>query len=149
MTEQEAIELGNKLYANITNNENNIIKTNDYIEFVGIAIEALEEIQQYREIGTVKEIKIREAQFARLSEGYLTDLTALREYMAIGTVDECRAAMEKQKAKKPIIEHENTSDCVTEVEWKCPICGTNYIELAPCGEWCRYCGTKFDWSDEE
>ena len=54
-----------------------------------------------------------------------------------------------QKAKKPIIKYKQTQDCVTEVEWKCPICGTNYVELAPCGEWCRYCGTKFDWSDEE
>lgn len=42
MTESEAIELGNKLYANITNNANNIIKTNDYIDFVRMAINALE-----------------------------------------------------------------------------------------------------------
>ena len=42
MTESEAFELGNKLYANITSNANNIIKTNDYIEFVRIAINALE-----------------------------------------------------------------------------------------------------------
>lgn len=52
MTETGALELGKKLYANITNNENNIIKTNDYIEFVGITIKALEEIQQYRGIDT-------------------------------------------------------------------------------------------------
>lgn len=42
MTESEALELGNKLYANITSNANNIIKTNDYIEFVRMAINALE-----------------------------------------------------------------------------------------------------------
>ena len=42
MTESEAIELGNKLYANITSNANNIIKTNDYIEFVKFAINALQ-----------------------------------------------------------------------------------------------------------
>ena len=72
-------------------------------------------------------------------------LEELKQYRAIGTPDECRAAVEKQKAKKPIIEHEETKDCVTEIEWKCPVCGTNYIELAPCGEWCRYCGTKLDW----
>ena len=72
-----------------------------------------------------------------------------QQYRAIGTPEECRAAMEKQTAKKPIIEYEQTHDCVTEIEWKCPVCGTNYIELAPCGEWCRYCGTKLDWRDEE
>ena len=76
-------------------------------------------------------------------------LEEVQQYRAIGTPEECRAAVEKQKAKKPIIKYKQTQDCVTEVEWKCPICGTNYVELAPCGEWCRYCGTKFDWSDEE
>lgn len=63
-------------------------------EVVNTAIEmagkALEEIQQYRAVGTVKEIKIREAQSVRLAEGYLTDLTALREYQEIGTPDACR-----------------------------------------------------------
>ena len=73
----------------------------------------------------------------------------LAEYEAIGTPEECRAAVEKQKAKKPIIEYEQTHDCVTEIEWKCPTCEENSIELAPCGEWCRYCGTKLDWGDEE
>lgn len=76
-------------------------------------------------------------------------LEEVQQYRAIGTPDECRAAVEKQKAKKPIIEYEQTHDCVTEIEWKCPVCGTNYVELAPCGEWCRYCGTKLDWGDEE
>ena len=57
MTEQEALELGKKLYANIINNENNIIKTNDYIEFAGMTINALEEIQQYHAIGTVEECR--------------------------------------------------------------------------------------------
>ena len=42
MTESDAIKLVNKLYANITSNANNIIKTNDYIDFVRIAINALE-----------------------------------------------------------------------------------------------------------
>lgn len=42
MTDYEAIELGNKLYANITSNANNIIKTNDYINFVRMAINTLE-----------------------------------------------------------------------------------------------------------
>ena len=76
-------------------------------------------------------------------------LEEIKQYRTIGTPEECRAAVEKQKAKKPIIEHEETKDCVTEIEWKCPKCGAKYIELAPCGEWCRYCGTKLDWGEEE
>ena len=42
MTENEAFELGNKLYANITSNANNIIETNDYIQFVRTATKVLE-----------------------------------------------------------------------------------------------------------
>ena len=76
-------------------------------------------------------------------------LEEIKQYRTIGTPEECRAAVEKQKAKKPIIKYEQTHDCVTEIEWKCPVCGTNYVELAPCGEWCRYCGQKLDWGDEE
>ena len=65
------------------------------------------------------------------------------------SIDMAIKALEKQIPKKPIVEYKNTNDCITEIEWKCPICGTNYIELAPCGEWCNYCGQKLDWSDVE
>ena len=58
-------------------------------------------------------------------------------------------ALEKQIPKKPIVEYKNTNDYITEIEWKCPICRTNYIELVPCGEWCNNCGNRIDWSDEE
>ena len=50
MTESEAIELGNKLYANITSNANNIIKTNDYIDFVRMAINALEKQEKIKDL---------------------------------------------------------------------------------------------------
>lgn len=60
MTENEALKLGKSLYENITINANNIIPTKKYIEFVRMANEALEEIQQYRAIGTVEEFKALE-----------------------------------------------------------------------------------------
>ena len=68
MTEQEAIELGKKLYANIINNENNIIKTNDYIEFAGMTIKALEEVQQYRAIGTPEECRAAVEKLRKVEE---------------------------------------------------------------------------------
>lgn len=58
-------------------------------------------------------------------------------------------ALEKQIAKKPIINHINTNEDVTEIEYTCSACGTNYVELTPCEEFCPYCGNKIDWSDEE
>ena len=58
-------------------------------------------------------------------------------------------ALEKQIPKKPIIKHINTSEDATEIEYTCPVCGTNFVELTPCREWCPYCGNKIYWSDEE
>lgn len=81
-----------------------------------VAIKALEEIQQYRKIGTVKE---------------------------------CREAVEKQKAKKIIIE----SYCSTE----CPTCGhelstslgDGYYKYPTFLERCPNCGQVIQWEDLE
>lgn len=67
-----------------------------------VALVALEEIRQYRAIGTVEEIQER--------------LEECANYEAIGSVEECREAVEKQKPKPPITyQGTNGSDC--------PICG--------------------------
>ena len=58
-------------------------------------------------------------------------------------------ALEKQIVKKPIINYINTSEDATEIEYTCSVCGTNFVELTPCKEWCPYCGNKINWSDEE
>ena len=89
------------------------------IESCDIAIKALEEVQQYR---------------------------------AIGTVEECRAAVEKQKAKKPK-EYEDKF-------YGCPSCGnallqkwekynTKLMDKKNGLPYCLGCGQKLDWSDEE
>lgn len=57
MTENEALKLGKALYDNITSNANNIIPTKEYTEFVGMAIQALEKVQQFESIGTIEEFK--------------------------------------------------------------------------------------------
>lgn len=110
---------------------------------------ALEEIQQYREIGTVKEIKIREAQFARLSEGYLSDLTLLRDYQAIGTLEECRVAAERMKPKKPTYDGDGYSPDGTFVwdEWLCPNCNSRYEVDYDNYDYCPNCGQHLDWSE--
>lgn len=64
-----------------------------------------EEIQQYRAIGTVEEFKTLKE---NASSGFEIDMMTafaekLGEYIKIGTLDECRAAMEKQNLKKPYI----------------------------------------------
>ncbi len=71
MTENEAIELGKNLYENLTNNANNIIPTNLYIKFVERAYKALEELEQYKAIGTIEEFKtLKEKSVAKEMDRY-------------------------------------------------------------------------------
>ena len=81
-------------------------------ESVDMAIKALEEIQQYR---------------------------------AIGTVEECRAAVEKQKAKR--------ADGGRDIDGKDYLICPNCCAIVADDEWkanfCPDCGQKLDWSDEE
>ena len=71
----------------------------------------------------------------------------VKQYRAIGTPEECRAAMEKQKAKKPM--HVTNSyfgyQKHKEHVGYCPDCGHQVEE--PYG--CPNCLRKIDWSDEE
>ena len=60
-----------------------------------------------------------------------------------GTSDECRAAVEKQRLKKPI---QITSTKMDGKIGKCPCCGSIIGEDMI---WCDDCGQKIDWSGEE
>ncbi len=60
----------------------------------------------------------------------------MQQYRAIGTVEECRAAVEKQTAKK------------ISSAW-CPSCKKYLTTQHLKGKYhCVYCGQKLDWSDE-
>lgn len=64
-----------------------------------------EELEQYRAIGTVEKAK----EYKEISDNISAvdmatlciALSNLKKYQSIGTVEECRAAVEKQRAKKP------------------------------------------------
>lgn len=92
MTEQEAINclMADKEY--LTD-----MKVCDGEE-MDIAIKALEEIQQYRAIGLApKMVKDLIKSEKQAHKDAVHNAELLDEYMAIGTVDECRAAVEKMK----------------------------------------------------
>ena len=91
-----------------------------------IIIQALEEIQQYRAIGTVEQIM--EMQFATEQEH-----DEVLKYRAIGTIEEFKALKEKNEPKKPI-------DKIMYLE--CPTCGD--VGILDCG-YCSVCGQKLDW----
>lgn len=71
----------------------------------------------------------------------LKSFKELREYRKIGTVEECREAREKQRAKKSTNKRYEEEDF--EYVGGCPCCGNIVGE-----EWtyCFKCGQKLDWS---
>lgn len=74
----------------------------------------------------------------------------LRQYRAIGTPEECRAAMEKQTARRPYYEGDGYADGHLVYDtWICPCCGKHYEVDYDNYNYCPDCGQKLDWSDEE
>lgn len=77
----------------------------------------------------------------------------IEEYRTIGTVEECRAAVEKQKAIKPTFEM-NYGDF--ESLFSCE-CGKKIVVRHSRGimdnhdgpNYCSKCGKKWDWSDSQ
>ena len=76
-----------------------IIPNEDNVELMDNAIKALEEIQQYRAIGTVEKVReykeIADNMEAVSMAALCVSLNKLKEYQKIGTPEECRAAVEK------------------------------------------------------
>lgn len=73
-------------------------------------------------------------------------LEELQQYRAIGTVEECRAAVEKQTAKKvKSISQVKDGDSYAGLIGRCPCCGDILEEDTV---YCD-CGQKLDWGDEE
>lgn len=98
--------------------------------------EVLDEIQQYRSIGTVDDFKFykkcHEEESYEFCGEYGTDTCGCKgriqyleeqnaQYKEIGTVEECRAAVERMKPKKPI-DHVMFGDC--------PYCGMQKYRIA-------------------
>ena len=104
------------------------------VQATRMATEALKEVQQYRKHGITVESTLNN----------MCDLAAaenlIEEYRAIGTLEECRAAMEKQNAVKPTA----VLGTFGGTEYECKNCGNN-VENGD--EYCRWCGRKLDWSD--
>lgn len=149
MTENEAITyLG---YFKNWNNDDRWLSDETMEEFVKCCVEALKEIQQYREIGTVEEIKTAK-KYIDLKKKCGTPTNTIdvcAEYVAIGTVEECRGAMEKQKAKKPKLKYKPRF--LGKTMYTCPNCGNCCLEEfaneRQRNNYCWDCGQKLDWNE--
>lgn len=70
----------------------------------------------------------------------------IQQYRTIGTVEECRAAVEKQTAKKvKSISQIKDGDSYVGLIGRCPCCGDILEEDTV---YCD-CGQRLDWGDEE
>ena len=112
-------------------------------ESIDMAIKALEEVQQYRAIGTVEELETA-SKYLRLVKKHGTvgkTIEECAEYEEIGTVEECRAAMEKQRKK--LVKNQYGTSYI----WKagyCPVCGCGVTAR---WDYCQCCGQKLSWED--
>lgn len=82
----------------------------------------------------------------------------VQQYRAIGTVEECREARERQRGKKPIIKSKKKTKIQTGdyVDVKCPCCEEDIFSCFHYPPWndsqkshkhCENCGQAIDWSD--
>lgn len=82
-------------------------------------------------------------------ERAINALKEIQKYRKI-TPEECKAAMEKQTAKKPDYEGDGYSDGHLVYDtWICPCCGKHYEVDYDDYDFCPACGQCIDWSDEE
>lgn len=93
---------------------------------------------------------VNEEYWQELMEMAIKALEEVQKYRAIGTPEECRAAVEKQTAKKPDYEGDGYADGHLVYDtWICPCCGKHYEVDYDNYNYSPDCGQKLDWSDEE
>ena len=132
MTESEAIKACNTIVfaalSGIPRAPLNMTK-NELAEAIGMAVKALEEV------------RVLQNHFVEVS-------LRLGEYMAIGTPEECREAVTKQKAKTPDFEADGSYGDYDEIvydTWICPGCGEHYEIDHGRYEYCPCSGQKVSW----
>lgn len=97
----------------------------------------VEELRQYRNTTLSPE------QVRTLQKRFLDVSIRLGEYMAIGTPEECREAMEKQKRK--LVKNPYGTSYI----WKagyCPVCGCGVTAR---WDYCQCCGQKLNWENHD
>ena len=118
------------------------------VEALQIALECIEEVEQYRALGTVEELEKKiKTELPYMSLAQARFKSELDEYRNIGTVEELKEAREKQVAKKPIMK---TVVFCEEAEdaYVCSVCEGESL-LFEGQPYCENCGSKVDWGEED
>ena len=87
----------------------------------------------------------------RAFEEAIKALEEVQQYRAISTTEECRAAVEKQTARKGIREKIKKGYNRGMHHYYCPVCYEkgDLRNKYNVGLYCSGCGQKLDWGDEE
>ena len=109
------------------------------------AIEALEHMTTLRvhpTYGWQEMSEVRDMAISALKE--------IQQYREIGTVEECREAVEKQKPKTPDYEGDGYADGYMVYDtWICPNCGKQYEVDYDDYDHCPKCGQAIQWKESE
>lgn len=134
MNENEAIEQLQGEYL-ATNGTETPARVRYHNEALDTAIAALKEVQEYHATGRTPSM-VRALQVA-----YIRAKKRLDEYIAIGTPEQCREAMNKQM-RLPVNNQEG--DSYYFLTGDCPVCGYRMIAR---GNYCINCGQRLSYKD--
>lgn len=138
----EAFILYNRDFEPKNNNSNYEFK----IDFLKTAISVMQELQEYHKTGLS----------AKQVSDNIHELSAtkrvLGHYQQIGTLEECKEAIERRRPKNP----DDHCSCTEKTHYKCPYCGYIMLTVYASGyrlgnqtNCCDKCGQAIDWSDKE
>ena len=101
--------------------------------------EAIREFQNIRPLSGMIPVRMAEA-----VDTAIKALEEVQQYRQIGTVEECRAAVEKQTAAKPLggMDADGNDYAI------CRECSAILSDGEWFAQYCPECGKKVDWSDE-
>lgn len=88
-------------------------------------------------------------EMAEVRDIAISALKEVQQYRKIGTVEECRKAVEKQKAKKIIIRDWNPTKCPTCGHELSTSLGDGYYKHPTFLERCPNCGQAINWEENE
>lgn len=145
MDYQEAIEVLNnhERYVGVkyVNGIEEAYVTPYFEKALNTAISAMQELQEYKQLGTLEEMKILKATHLTGAELAKLDcaIKKLNEYKKLGTLEELKELVEPSKKERPI----EVLGILGEKEYECRNCGNTVSYM---DDYCKWCGKAQDWS---
>ena len=135
MKENESLE-----YLKKANRQNDMLGILPGSDIWKTLIKALEEVQRYRDTTlSPEQVRTLQNRFADVS-------ILLGEYMAIGTPEECRAAVEQQIPKRPTLCKSDEQTTRYTADYRCSKCNWMFTGTG-IANYCYHCGQRLDWEE--